>query len=61
MAKIIKKDIIQRGNVTTVYKNLGNTPTSSIKDMKQKPVKVSHNPKKNNRDKTVSRSIRHLG
>ena len=60
MAKIFKKDVIQRGKVTTVYKNIGNTPTSSIKDLKQKPVKRSHNPK-NNRDNTISRSIRHLG
>ena len=60
MAKIFKKETIQRGNVTTVYKNLGNTPTSSIKDLKQKPVTRSHNSQKG-RDKTVSRSIRRLG
>lgn len=40
MAKIIKKDVIQRGNVTTVYKNMGNTPTASIKDLKQRPINV---------------------
>lgn len=54
MAKIIKKDVIQRGNVTTIYKNMGNTPTASIKDLKQRPVKRSHNPQK-------GKSIRRLG
>lgn len=46
MAKIVKKDVIKRGNVITVYKNIGSTPESSIKDLKQKPVKRNHNPQK---------------
>ena len=52
MAKIIKKDVIKRGNITTVYKNIGSTPESSIKDLKQKPVTRPHN--------TSQRRITHL-
>lgn len=45
MAKIVKKPIIKRGNVMTVYTNLGNTPEGrTIKDLKPKVVKRS--PKK---------------
>ena len=54
MAKIVKKAVIKRGNVTTVYKNTGDTPEGnvhahpglarSVKGMKQRPVKRS--PKK---------------
>lgn len=51
MARVIKKDMIKRGNVTTVYKNLGNTPEISVKDLKQRPVKKS----------TYKKSITHIG
>lgn len=45
MARVIKRDVIKRGNVTTVYRNIGNTPDRSIKDLKQKPVKKPSNRK----------------
>lgn len=56
MAKIIKKEtaVNKTANVTTVYTNIGNTPLGSIKSLKQRPVKRSHNPTKNKR-------ISHLG
>ena len=55
MAKIVKKAVIKRGNVTTIYKNTGDTPEGnpnlypglvnrSTKGLKQRPVKRS--PKK---------------
>ena len=55
MAKIVKRPIIKRGNVVTVYKNLGDRTVTanitgndalqkSVKSIKQKPVKRS--PKK---------------
>lgn len=44
MAKIIKKDAIKRYNVTTVYRNKGTTPETTIKGVKPKVVK--RNPKK---------------
>ena len=55
MAKIVKRPVIKRGNVVTVYKNLGDTIVQanlngnpdlqrSVKSMKQKPIKRS--PKK---------------
>ena len=54
MAKIVKKAVIKRGNVTTVYKNNGDTLQGnvnaypglnrSVKGLKQRPVKRS--PKK---------------
>lgn len=51
MARVIKKDMIKRGNVTTVYRNMGNTPDISIKDLKQRPMKKPSNRK----------SIGHIG
>lgn len=56
MAKIIKKEVAvdKAANVKTVYTNIGNTPLGSIKSLKQRPVKRSHNP-------TKSKRISHLG
>lgn len=45
MAKIVKKPVIKRGNVMTIYSNLGTTPEGrTIKGVKPKVVKRS--PKK---------------
>ena len=55
MAKIVKRNVIKRGNVTTVYKNTGDTILytniegnpdlkRSVKSLKQRTVKRS--PKK---------------
>lgn len=55
MAKIVKRNVIKRGNVTTVYKNAGDTILyaniegnpdlkRSVKSLKQRTVKRS--PKK---------------
>lgn len=47
MAKIVKKPVIKRGNVVTVYSNLGSTLEGRLvgmKEPKQRPVKRS--PKK---------------
>ena len=43
MAKITRKEVIKHGNVTTVYRNVGTTPTTKIKGVA--PVTVKKNPK----------------
>lgn len=47
MAKIVKRPVIKRGNVMTVYSNIGSTLEGrlpNMKEPKQRPVKRS--PKK---------------
>lgn len=47
MAKIVKKPVVKRGNVMTIYSNIGTTLEGRpIKDIKQRPRKRS--PKKKN-------------